>query len=47
MEIQLKKSGIETQFVKNIDLDWALEDVSKLTKKYANNEYILSVLCKV
>tara|TARA_B100000242_G_C43022896_1_gene476108 strand:- start:173 stop:1105 length:933 start_codon:yes stop_codon:yes gene_type:complete len=41
MEIQLKKSGIETQFVKNIDLDWALEDVSKLTKKYANNEYIL------
>ena len=37
----IKKSGIETQFVKNIDLDWALEDVSKLTKKYANNEYIL------
>ena len=41
MEIQLKKSGIPTEFVKNIDLKWALADVSRLTKQYANNEYIL------
>ena len=41
MELQLKKSGIETQYTKNIDLDWAVVDVSRLTKQYANNEYIL------
>ena len=41
MEIQLKKSGIETQFTKNIDLSWALEDISRLVKQYANSEYIL------
>ena len=41
MEIQLKKSGIETEFVKNIDLSWATTDISRLTKQYANNEYVL------
>ncbi len=41
MEIQLKKSGIETQSVKNIDLSWVISDVSRLIKQYANNEYIL------
>ena len=41
MELQLKKSGIETEFTKNIDLDWALTDISRLIKQYANNEYIL------
>ena len=41
IELQLKKSGIETEFTKNINLDWALEDVSRLIKQYANNEYIL------
>tara|TARA_Y100000389_G_scaffold137713_1_gene135360 strand:+ start:190 stop:1122 length:933 start_codon:yes stop_codon:yes gene_type:complete len=41
MEIQLKKSGIETEFTKNIDLSWALENISRLIKQYANNEYIL------
>ena len=41
MEIQLKKSGIETEFVKNIELDWAITDISRLTKQYANDEYIL------
>jgi len=41
MEIQLKKSGIETEFVKNIDLSWVISDVSRLIKQYANNEYIL------
>ncbi len=41
MEIQLKKSGIETEFVKNIDLSWAISDVSRLIKQYANNEFIL------
>ena len=41
MEIQLKKNGIETEFVKNIDLSWAVSDISRLTRQYATNEYIL------
>ena len=41
MEIQLKKSGIETEFTKNIDLSWAVENASHLVKKYTNREYIL------
>ena len=41
MEIQLKRSGIETEFTKNIDLSWAVEDTSYLVKKYTNREYIL------
>ena len=41
MEIQLKKSGIETEFTKNIDLSWSIEDISRLVKQYANDEYIL------
>lgn len=41
MEAQLKKSGVETEFTKNIDLDWAKTDISRLLKQYANHEYIL------
>tara|TARA_X000001036_G_scaffold439534_1_gene491023 strand:- start:1455 stop:2387 length:933 start_codon:yes stop_codon:yes gene_type:complete len=41
MEVQLKKSGIGTEFVKNLELKWAIADVSRLIKQYANNEYIL------
>jgi ADP-heptose:LPS heptosyltransferase len=41
MEIQLKKSGIDTEFTKNIDLSWAITDISRLLKQYTNNEYIL------
>ncbi len=41
MEIQLKKSGIETQFTKNIDLSWAIDDISRLLKQYSNDEFIL------
>ena len=41
MEIQLKKSGVQTEYVKNIDLDWAISDISRLRKQYANNDYIL------
>jgi len=41
MEIQLKKSGIQTEFVKNVDLNWAISDISRLIKQYANNDYIL------
>ncbi len=41
MEIQLKKSGIDIEFTKNIDLSWAKTDISRLLKQYANNEYIL------
>ena len=41
MEIQLKKSGVETDFTKNIDLSWAITDISRLLKQYTNNEYIL------
>ena len=41
IEIQLKKSGVQTEYVKNIDLDWAISDISRLRKQYANNDYIL------
>jgi len=41
MELQLKKSGIEVQFTKNINLDWAIKDVSRLIKRYSNNDYFL------
>jgi ADP-heptose:LPS heptosyltransferase len=41
MELQLKKSGIETEFTRNINIDWAVTDVSRLIKQYANSEYIL------
>ena len=41
IELQLKKSGIETEFTKDINLDWALVDVTRLVKQYSNNDYIL------
>ena len=41
MEMQLKKSGVITKYVKNIDLSWAVEDISRLVKQYANSEFIL------
>ena len=41
MEIQLKKSNITAEYTKNIDLSWAINDLTRLTKQYANNEYIL------
>ena len=34
MEIQLKKSGVDTEFTKNIDLSWATENASHLVKYY-------------
>ena len=41
MEIQLKKSGVDAEFTKNVDLSWATTDISRLLKQYANDEYIL------
>ena len=41
MEAQLKKSEIHNKHTKNNDLSWAIEDISRLIKQYANNEYIL------
>ena len=41
MELQLKKSGIKTEFTRNIHIDWAIKDVKRLIKQYANSEYIL------
>ena len=41
IEIQLKKSGIEAEFTKNVDLSWAIEDISHLVKQHTNREYIL------
>ena len=41
MQAQLKKSEIHNKHTKNIDLSWAIEDISRLIKQYANNEYIL------
>ena len=41
IELQLKKSGIETEYTKNIDLSWAIEDISRLLKQHTDSEYIL------
>ena len=41
MELQLKKSGIPANNVKNVDLSWAYEDISKFTQQYTNRDYIL------
>ncbi len=41
MELQLKKNKILTNYIKNIDLSWAQEDLTNLTKKYTNRDYIL------
>ena len=41
MELQLKKSNIPSQYIKNIDLSWAKEDLSDLIKQYTNRDYIL------
>ena len=41
MEMQLIKSNIPTKFIKNIDLDWALESLPRSIKQYTNDEYIL------
>jgi ADP-heptose:LPS heptosyltransferase len=41
MEVQLKKSGIDPEFTKNVDLNWAISDISRLLKQYTNSEYIL------
>ncbi|MBD1172768.1 glycosyltransferase family 9 protein [Pelagibacterales bacterium SAG-MED05] len=41
MELQLNKNNIPTKYIKNIDLTWALEDLSKLTQQYTNRDYIL------
>ena len=41
MQIQLRKSNIPTKYIKKIDLSWAIEDLSRLTRQYANNEYVL------
>ena len=37
MELQLKKSGLITEFTKNINLDWAIKDVTRLLKQYSNS----------
>ncbi len=41
MELQLKKNNIPVKNVKNIDLSWAYENLSQLTKQYTNRDYIL------
>ena len=41
MELQLKKNHIPTKYIKNIDLSWANEDLSKLIRQHTNREYIL------
>ena len=41
MQLQLNKSNIPTKYIKNIDLSWAKEDLSKLTQQYTNRDYIL------
>ena len=41
MGVQLKKAGVKLNYIDKIDLTWAFEDVSKLIKKYTNNEFVM------
>jgi ADP-heptose:LPS heptosyltransferase len=41
MELQLKKNNIITKYIKDIDLNWANEDLSGLIKQHTNRDYIL------
>ena len=41
MELQLKESQIPTKYIKNVDLSWARENLSRLTQQYTNRDYIL------
>ena len=41
MELQLKKINIPTKYIKDIDLNWAKEDISKLIKQHTNRDFIL------
>ena len=41
MELQLKESNVPTNNIKDIDLSWAYEDLSKITKQHTNRDYIL------
>ena len=41
MEKQLEKSQIPRKYIKNVDLSWANEDLSRLTQQYTNRDYIL------
>ena len=41
MELQLKKSGVKTNKINNIDLSWAFVEIDNLLKKHTNKEYIL------
>ena len=40
-QLQLKSSSIPTNNLKNVDLKWAYEDLSQLTRQYTNRDYIL------
>ena len=42
MELQLKKSGIPTKFIKNIDLSWAKGDLSEITS-VASGDTLIAV----
>ncbi len=41
MDKQLQKSGIKTKHVKEIDLSWCVQDISRMLKKYTNGNFIL------
>jgi len=40
-KIQLEKSNVKPENVKKVDLNWALQDISKLIKQYGNEGYFL------
>jgi len=41
MEIQLNKSGVNTEKIKKIDLSWSFVDIEQIAKNYTRQEYIL------
>ena len=40
-QVQLIKNNIPINNTKKIDLSWAISDLSRMIKQYANNDYIL------
>ena len=45
MELQLKKINIPLKYIKNIDLSWAKEDLTSLTKKFTNDYILIFPFC--
>ena len=41
MQVQLRKSGIQTNNITKVDLSWSIQNISRTLKQYTSGEYIL------